>query len=47
MIKRDYCPAEQAETVCYHKSIENCHRCRMVHEEIKELKQRLGIKEKR
>ena len=41
--KKDYCVAEQLDTVCYHQSMESCQLCKRNEDDRKRLLQEIGI----
>ena len=43
MNKKEYCIAEQLDTVCYHQSTEFCQRCKQVEDDRKRILQEIGI----
>lgn len=40
--KKEYCVAEQLDTICYHQNTEFCQLCKQNHDDIKRLLQEMG-----
>jgi hypothetical protein len=40
--KKEYCVAEQLDTICYHQNTEFCQLCKRNHDDIKRILQEMG-----